>query len=125
MLPMRDTCNHYFIQKVLFNVSVRFRQIATDSSLWKGGIKVFTKPDFRELDFIIRECLNSETTSMEIWIKPPPLRTVTLPNRYLIDLVKFPKLKMVDIWGGREKDIPAPWSLKEGSRKYKVTLTRD
>ena len=108
--------DHHFIQEVLFNVSTRFRRIATDFSPWKGEIRVFTKPDFRELDFAIQRCLNSETTSMDLLIEaPPPLGTVTLPNRYLIEMAtKFPNLEIVMIWKGNfEEDIPAPWLIVE------------
>ena len=104
---------HHFIQDVLFKVSTRLRRIATDSSLWKDQVQVKTKPDFKELDLAI-ECLNSETTSMEILIEaPPPLETVTLPNRYLIEMAnKFPNIFMVMIKDGRfEEDIPAPWLI--------------
>ena len=106
--------DHHFIQDVLFKVSTRLRRIATDSSLWKDQVQVKTKPDFRKLDFIIEECLNSETTSMVLQIEaPPPLGPVTLPNRYLIEMAnKFPNIFMVMIKDGRfEEDIPAPWLI--------------
>ena len=138
----------HFIMDVLFKISVRFRQIATDPSLWKGQVTVYTKPAFRELDFVIRECLNNGTTSMKVFVfcAPPPRRiiltypnnktktllvnnnlpyaTVALPTRHLIDLAtKFPNLKMVVYWGSGdnlvfEEDIPVPWSLKDNKSKF-------
>ena len=84
--------SHKFIMDVLFKVSVRFRRLATDSSLWKGHVSVSVQPDFRELDFVIRECLNSRTSSMEVI--PVTLPDISLPNHYLIDLAtKCPNLK--------------------------------
>jgi len=122
--------DHYFIQGVLFEVSTRLRRIATDSSLWKGKVVVHTEPDFRELDFIIEECLNSRTTSMEIWIGPPFGTLPTIPHRYLIDLAKeFPNLKMLEVWSDKfEGNIPAPWSIikeSEISGYMYQKLTRD
>merc|ERR1719188_1965896 len=73
----------HFITDVLFKTSFRFRRLATDSSLWKGHVMVWTKPDFRELDFVIRECLNVGTTSMNIlrYSWDAHLGRVTLPNQ--------------------------------------------
>ena len=87
--------SHEFIQEVLFKVSVRFRRLATDSSLWRGHVSVCTDQDFRELDFVIRECFNNGTKSLQVF-KMPPYPDQVLANRYLIDLAtKCPNLKKV------------------------------
>ena len=87
--------DHYFIQDVLFKVSVRIRQIATDSSLWRGHVSVYIDRDIRELDFVIRECFNNGTKSLQVF-KMPPYPDQVLANRCLIDMAtKFPNLKKV------------------------------
>ena len=122
--------SHEFIQGVLFKVSVRFRQIATDSSLWKGHVSVYIDRDIRELDFVIRECLNSGTKVLGVYegLVHPPFPTLAFPNRYLIDIAtdatKFANLKRVVLEGRRlvfEEDIPAPWRV-EDEDEYKITL---
>ena len=42
-------------------MSVRFRRLATDYSLWKGCVVIDPHDDLRKAEFVARECLNSGT----------------------------------------------------------------
>ena len=122
--------SHEFIQGVLFKVSVRFRQIATDSSLWRGHVSVYIDRDIRELDFVIRECFNNGTKSLKVF-KMPSYPDQVLANRYLIDMAtKFPNLKKVVFLSLYclvfEEDFPAPWvSVEDEYPTFMKILTRD
>ena len=60
--------NHDFLIDVLSKVSVRFRRLASNSSLWKDCVGVsltILRNDFNKVDYLIRACLNSETKMLQ------------------------------------------------------------
>ena len=81
--------DHDFLLDVLCKVSVRFRRLATDSSLWRDSVRITIRfipqytaemrgtssvpyfrremhADFSKVDFMIRECLNDETKELKM-----------------------------------------------------------
>ena len=42
-------------------VSVRFRRLATDCSLWKGSVWIHPRGDPGKVEFVVQKCLNSGT----------------------------------------------------------------
>ena len=107
--------DHDFLVDVICNVSVRFRRLSRDSSMWTDHVSIDIPPnDYSKLDFVIRECLNRGTKTLKIWGPEghPPI-VIRIPNRYLIDLAtNFPNLKEVDLIHIQledEGDVPVPW----------------
>ena len=114
--------DHDFLADVLCKVSVRFRRIASDSSLWKEPAGITIKGnDFSKLEFMIGECLNN-TEVLTIWADPRYLHP-RFPNRYLVDLATMvPNLKMVWLcFFEPEEDIPAPWNVEEVDGWHRLT----
>ena len=114
--------DHDFLADVLCKVSVRFRRIASDSSLWKEPAGITIKGnDFSKLEFMIGECLNN-TEVLTIWADPRYLHP-RFPNRYLVDLATMvPNLKMVWLcFFEPEEDIPAPWKVEEVDGWHRLT----
>ena len=114
---------HDFLVDVLCKVSVRFRRLATDFSLWKDSVMIrVPSNDLSKLDFVIREALNSATKELTILPGPiinPPTSS-PFPYQYLRDLTTmFPNLKGVRVFGHgwcvmeSGTDIPAPWKGKK------------
>ena len=119
-----DPEKHDFLVDVLCKVSVRFRRLATDFSLWKDSVMIYVPcNDLSKLDFVIREALNSATKELTILPGPrsrpilpgPPI--AMFPYQYLRDLTTvFPNLKRVRVFGFRVesgREIPAPWKGKK------------
>ena len=116
-----------FLLDVLCKVSVRFRRLATDSSLWRDsfiGITLHplsrTMHDFSKLEFLIRECLNGGTKKLAIIGAFRHLNTLSMVYK-AIPLVAalthlarmFPNVKRVDLYGIFLTGIyiPAPWNF--------------
>ena len=78
--------DHDFLVDVLGKVSLRFKHLATDFSLWKGnvhvGIPVLERG--RKDEFVVRECINSGTRVFIMWGDAERLADPT---------TRFPKLK--------------------------------
>ena len=51
-----------FLVDVLCQVSIRFRRLATDYSLWKGVVMIRADNDPRRAEFVVQERLNSGTS---------------------------------------------------------------
>ena len=47
-------------------VSLKFKRLATDYSLWKGRVNINPNDDLEKLEFVEQECLNSGTRIFEI-----------------------------------------------------------
>ena len=131
-----DRHDHDFLVDVICNVSVRFRRLSRDSSMWTDHVSIDiltfrlfpSTNDYSKLDFVIRECLNRGTKTLKIWGPEghPPI-VIRIPNRYLIDLAtNFPNLKEVElifIQLEDEGDVPVPWV--SGTHWSGHFLTRD
>ena len=50
-----------FLIDVLCQVSIRFRRLAADYSLWKGLVVIRADGDPRRAEFVVQKCLNSGT----------------------------------------------------------------
>ena len=72
--------DHDFLVDVLSKVSLRFRRVARDSSLWKDYVRIYNPlNDISKLNFVIRECLNYGTKTLTvIWEYPISDPSVTL-----------------------------------------------
>ena len=74
IITMAKGDNHDFLLDELCNVSVRFRQIATDSSLWRDFVSIkvrLPRKDhfptyFSKVEFMVRKCINDRTTRLQI-----------------------------------------------------------
>ena len=117
-----------FLLDVLSKVSVRFRRLATDSSLWRDPFIAITlhpllnptRHDFSKLEFLIRECLNGGTKKLAIIGAFRHLNTLSMVYK-AIPLVAalthlarmFPNVKRVDLYGIFLTGIyiPAPWNF--------------
>merc|ERR1711884_475159 len=55
--------NHDFLVDVLSKVSVQFKRVATDSSLWKGHVRIWMDGGraWGKDRFVVEECVNSGT----------------------------------------------------------------
>ena len=125
-----DPEKHDFLVDVLCKVSVRFRRLATDFSLWKDSVMIYVPfNDLSKLDFVIREALNSATKELTILPGPSPPPIAMFPYQYLRDLTTmFPNLKRVRVFGfdvesGRE--IPAPWKVAKVTAAGSTFFERD
>ena len=102
---MRPKYNHDFLVDVLCRVSLRFKKLATDSSLWKGRVWIskFSVYNGRACAheagwdygrgkdrFVIEECLNIETREIVIYTSGV-VRVSSLAD----PSTRFPKLKWV------------------------------
>ena len=99
--------NHGFIVRVLSKVSIRFRQLATNYSLWKGVVVIDpccpTCFNTSEWEYVVQECLNNGTR-----------RFVVDPEWYIKwahtdPTTRFPKLKL---HRENESDSDAEWEGK-------------
>ena len=52
---------------MLCKVSLRFKRLATDSSLWKGSVFIHMGGRPEKGEFVIQECLNSGTKSFTMY----------------------------------------------------------
>ena len=115
---LRFNHGHDFLIDVVCKVSVRFRRLAIDSSLWEKFVDIrltILPRDFSKIDFLIRECLTTKTRSLTIWNYSGAYHS--LPIQYLIDLAQmYPNLKDLELSWCRppEENIPAPWRIKLG-----------
>ena len=114
--------NHDFLANVLGQVSVRFKKIASDDSLWKGVVWIGrhqgnqirhgdlsgprTKPE--TIEWIIGECLNAKTTLFHMpgnvvyhWYeRDKPSGRPSSCLEFIFDpRTRFPKLQ-VKLWAG-------------------------
>ena len=55
--------DHDFLVDVLCKVSLRFRRLAMDRSLWTGCVGINHNGDLGRADFVVRHCLHGGTTS--------------------------------------------------------------
>lgn len=58
--------DHDFLANVISKVSLRFRNLATDYTLWTGCVWIFPGNDFKKAKFVIQQCIHKETT--ELWM---------------------------------------------------------
>ena len=89
-----------FLVDVISKVSVRFRRLATDNSLWKGYVVINADKNPRKAEFVVQECLHSGTRDFlivgdladfyEVLTSPRYARfinpTARLPNWKLLDM---------------------------------------
>ena len=91
--------DHDFLADVLCKVSVRFRKLATDYSLWKGYVMIGADKNPRKAEFVVQECLNSGTRDFLICGDLIDFfEVLTSPRyaRYINPTVRFPNLKLIE-----------------------------
>ena len=114
--------NHDFLAKVLSQVSVRFKKIASDDSLWKGVVWIgpLTKP--KTVEWVIGECLNGKTTFFHMpgdvvyqWYErdQPSGRPSSCLSFVFDPRTRFPKLQ-VKLWAGIQ---PIPENFLAGLKR--------
>ena len=97
------THDHDFLADVLSKVSVRFRRLVTDNSLWKGYVVIRADKNPRKAEFVVQECLNSGTR--DFWINGDLAdfyEVLTSPRyaRFINPTVRFPNWKLLDMDDG-------------------------
>ena len=89
--------DHDILVDLLCKVSVRFKRLATDYSLWKGHVLIEAAKNPRRAEFVVQECLNSGTKTFEMWGYLDVFYPVLTSPRYA-DFInpskRFPKLKL-------------------------------
>ena len=64
---IRRSYSHSSCPFVIMQVSLKFKRLATDYSLWKGRVSINPyDDDLEKLEFVEQECLNSGTRIFEI-----------------------------------------------------------
>ena len=90
--------DHDILVDVLCKVSVRFKRLATDCSLWKGYVQIAAAKNPRRAEFVVQECLNSGTKTFvltgEDLDELYPVLTSPRYAEYINPSKRFPKLKI-------------------------------
>merc|ERR1712024_301315 len=97
---------HDFLVDVLCKVSVRFRRLATDCSLWKGSVWIHPRGDPGKVEFVVQKCLNSGTREFVLSEDEPSAENAHLdPPCYLCrrhgtrglenETERFPNMRLV------------------------------
>ena len=89
--------DHNILVDVLCKVSVKFKRLATDYSLWKGHVYIEAAKNPRRAEFVVQECLNSGTKKFVICGNLDDLYPVLTSPRYaeyINPSKKFPNLKI-------------------------------
>ena len=98
-------------------MSVRFRRLATDYSLWKGYVVIGADKNPSKAEFVVQKCLNSGTRDFLICGDLADFFAVlTSPRyaRYIDPTTRFPNLKLCDM----DSDHVS-W-IDESSRSFKT-----
>ena len=93
--------NHDVLVDVLCKVSVRFRRLATDYSLWKGYVTIGNITP-RKVEFVVQNCLNGGTRDLEIFgdlAEFLPVLTSPRYAGYINPTTRFPNLKLSGVVG--------------------------
>ena len=96
-----------FLVDVLCKVSVRFRRLATDYSLWKGiegtrtgHVVIAADGDPGKAEFVVQECLNSDTRGFLMYGTLDdffPVLTSPRYAEYINPTARFPNLKLSEV----------------------------
>ena len=93
-----ETYNHDVLVDVLWNVSPRFKRLATDRSLWEGVVSIKAAKNPRRAEFIVQECLNSGTHTFVMCAENLddlyPVLTSPRYAEYINPTKRFPNLKI-------------------------------
>ena len=83
---------------VLCKVSIRFRRLATDNSLWRGCVVIHPLGDLGKTEFVVQKCLNSGTRTFDMIAGCAcASRCLQCPWPGLVDVdptARFPNLKL-------------------------------
>ena len=96
----RIRADHNFLADILCKVSVRFRRLATDYSLWKGFVVIWADKNPRKAEFVVQECLNSGTRDfMIVGDLPDFFEVLSSPRyaRYINPTARFPNMKLLEL----------------------------
>ena len=110
--------NHGFIVRVLSKVSIRFRQLATNYSLWKGLALVGIDPcwpswyfNTSEWEYVVQKCLNSGTRRFVVFVER--WRFVELwgveHGEHADPTTRFPKLEFQFAWDNGYDERISDW----------------
>ena len=92
--------HHDILVDVLCKVSIRFKRLATDYSLWEGIVVIGAKKNPRRAEFIVQKCLNSGTKTFLVYgnfAELYPVLTSPRFDRYINPTKRFPSLKLSPI----------------------------
>ena len=88
-----------YLVDVLCKVSLRFKRLATDSSLWDRYVAVIVADgDPRRAEFVVQECLNSGTKGFHLLGSLADLYPILTSPRYaeyINPTTRFPNLKLI------------------------------
>ena len=102
--------DHNFLVDVLCKVSMRFKELATDSSLWEGIVVIGAQKNPRRAEFVVQECLNSRTKIFVMvgmvgsFAEFYPVLTSPRFDRYINPTKRFPNLKLLTIDQGNYRN---------------------
>ena len=104
--------DHDILVDVLCKVSVKFKQLATDYSLWKGIVVIGAAKNPRRAEFVVQECLNSGTKKFVMCGNMDDLYPVLTSPRYaeyINPTKRFPNLKISKPVGDDSKGFDLAW----------------
>ena len=105
--------NHDILVDVLCKVSVRFKRLATDCSLWKGYVQISAAKNPRRAEFIVQECLNSGTHTFVMCAENLddlyPVLTSPRYAEYINPTKRYPNLKISKPVGDDSKGFELAW----------------
>ena len=105
--------DHDILVDVLCKVSVKFKQLATDYSLWKGIVVIGAAKNPRRAEFVVQKCLNSGTKTFvmcgENLDDLYPVLTSPRYAEYINPTKRFPNLKISKPVGDDSKGFDLAW----------------
>ena len=63
---LTEKYDHDLLANCLSQVSMRFKRISADVSLWKGDVWIGRRTKIETIEWVIRDCLNGGTTSLSM-----------------------------------------------------------
>ena len=100
--------DHDFLVDVLSKISVQFKRVVTDSSLWTGSVKIWMDDGdawVGRARFVVKECVNIETRDITLNKCGRKFKKISLLTKVVLER-RFPDLNWVQVrvgWSGSVK----------------------
>ena len=94
--------DHDFLVDILCKVSSRFKQMATDSSLWTGSVKIWMDDGeawVGKARFVVKECVNIGTREITMAKCGRKFKKISLSTKVALER-RFPDLNWVQVRSG-------------------------
>ena len=101
---------------------MQFRQLATDYTLWMGGVVIRAANNPRKAEFVVQECLNSGTREFSVYGRPRPPYVSPRYAGYPNPTTRFPNLKLSFVGSHSIEWIDG--SNSDGEKEAKISTTR-